>query len=265
MKHLAEEWADALEASTYFSVLKREGRSHDDFWRDFPDYDDLMTLSGYPGPVADRVCSLIPAGSVVLDIGAGTGAFTLPLARTATRVVALDPSPYHLSILERKADAAAFENIECHTGECRDIGPRWSGAVDYAVAAYSMIDPDIFGFLRNMLRAARIGIFLIYGAGPRDPLDEYAFGPRRTADHSYLVRALVEMGYTAEVEFFRRDYLMPFERLKGKYISGRRTEEELRRHLIQSGRLVTQPGKDLVRCTARDALVSVLDTRAAGG
>ena len=44
MKHLAEEWADALEASTYFSVLKRGDRSHDDFWRNFPGYDDLMAL-----------------------------------------------------------------------------------------------------------------------------------------------------------------------------------------------------------------------------
>lgn len=54
----------------------------------------------------------------ILDIGAGTGVFAIPLAQNATRVVAVEPSPGMLDILRKKAEEAGLSKIEC-------INKRW--------------------------------------------------------------------------------------------------------------------------------------------
>lgn len=54
----------------------------------------------------------------ILDFGAGTGYFTLPLAqRVDETVFALDTDPAMLALIREKAQAAAIENIELLNGE----------------------------------------------------------------------------------------------------------------------------------------------------
>ncbi len=68
--------------------------------------------------------------STVLDIGAGTGQFTLAVARSCRRVIAVDVSPVMLGALRAKAQASGLRNIELvqagflsyeHLGERVDI------------------------------------------------------------------------------------------------------------------------------------------------
>ena len=54
----------------------------------------------------------------ILDIGAGTGVFAIPLAQNAKRVVAVEPSSGMLDILRKKAEEAGLSKIEC-------INKRW--------------------------------------------------------------------------------------------------------------------------------------------
>ena len=49
----------------------------------------------------------------VLDIGAGTGVFALPLAENVKRVVAVEPSPGMLDILKKSATERNLTKIEC--------------------------------------------------------------------------------------------------------------------------------------------------------
>lgn len=57
----------------------------------------------------------------VLDFGAGTGYFTLPLAqRVDETVYALDTDPAMLELISAKAQGASIENIELVTGELTD-------------------------------------------------------------------------------------------------------------------------------------------------
>jgi SAM-dependent methyltransferase len=51
-------------------------------------------------------------GAVVVDIGAGTGQFTLAVAPTCERIVAVDVSPVMLVALRARVEAAGLANVE---------------------------------------------------------------------------------------------------------------------------------------------------------
>jgi len=254
---IAGAWAEALRASTYFRILERDGLGHDDFWRKFSDYGGLMAQSGYPGSVSGRLCDLIPQGSTVLDIGAGTGAFTLPIARMAAHVVALDPSSYHLGILRQKAEAEGITNLRYVEALWGEAATSAVGQVDYAIAAYSMIDPDLRGFLAAMLACAGESVFLVYRAGDPDPLEAFVRRSVRSIDYRYIEEMLRAMGHEPEVEFFRRDYRLPIERVLEKYRDGDRDPAEIREFLSAHGRLERSFCGETVGCTTTDALLSV--------
>jgi ubiquinone/menaquinone biosynthesis C-methylase UbiE len=65
---------------------------------------------------ADEVAMLrgwgLTSHSVVIDLGAGTGQFTLAVARHCARVVAVDVSPVMLNLLRAKIDRARLDHVE---------------------------------------------------------------------------------------------------------------------------------------------------------
>ena len=78
-------------------------------------------------------------GAVVLDAGAGCGRVTLPLARRARAVYAMDPAPPMLRLLERKVAAADLRNVELLRGAFHRV-PLPDNSVD-AVVACSAFGP----------------------------------------------------------------------------------------------------------------------------
>lgn len=258
MEAIEQAWEEALLASTYYRTLRADGSTHDDFWRTFAAYDRVAAAAGYPGALAARIGEQIPPGSRVVDVGAGTGAFTLPLARTAAEVVAVDPSSYHLEILGQKANALGLGNVRCLEALWGPEAARAAGPVDYAVAAYSFIDPDLRGFLATMRAAASAGIFLVYRAGGPDPLDVFVRGKRKSIGYRYLVGMLEAMGAAPAVEFFPRAYRLPLDTVLEKYRDGPRTSAGIVAFLEEAGRLSSSPeGGTAVRFAATDALVTV--------
>ena len=61
--------------------------------------------------LADR--GLVDASSTVVDLGAGTGQFTLAVAARCSRVIAVDISPAMMNRLRQKTAASGLDNIEC--------------------------------------------------------------------------------------------------------------------------------------------------------
>lgn len=254
---LLEGWRDGLITSTYYRTLRTEGTSHDDFWRGFGDYDALSALTGYPGQMGSRISECIPSGASVLDIGAGTGALSLPLSRRGCRVTALDPSSYHLDILRRKATAAGCTGIRYIEDVWGPSAAAAAGPVDYAIAAYSMIDPDLRVFLQAMIDCAGLGIYLAYRAGAPDPLDCFVRGDGPRLNSHYITSLLDVMGYDYQVEYFVREFSMPLDMLLRKYHDGERTPEEIMAFLNAKGRVSRAQDGEAVRCSVTDALISV--------
>ncbi len=99
------------------------------------DYDDKQD-AGSAAEVALLVGLGLNRASQVVDLGAGTGQFTIAVAPVCARVVAVDISPAMLARLRSKVDAAALSNVEvveagflsyAHRGEPADfIYSRWA-------------------------------------------------------------------------------------------------------------------------------------------
>ena len=73
----------------------------------------------------------ISAGSRVADVGAGSGFFTVRLARTVGprgRVFAVDVNPDTVRQLQERIAREQLENVEVHTGTHAD--PRLPGSLD---------------------------------------------------------------------------------------------------------------------------------------
>jgi SAM-dependent methyltransferase len=84
---------------------------------------------------------LVPAGGRILELGAGSGRVTVPLARAGFAVTALDHEPAMLAALDerrRKLPAAAAARITPVRGDLRDfaLGRRF----DLVIAAFNVVE-----------------------------------------------------------------------------------------------------------------------------
>lgn len=66
---------------------------------------------------------LLTSESTVLDIGSGTGSFTLALASRCAGVTALDMEPTSLAILQAQAVQHGFSNVHCQEGMWENYQP----------------------------------------------------------------------------------------------------------------------------------------------
>nr|WP_249669703.1 class I SAM-dependent methyltransferase [Polycladospora coralii] len=76
-------------------------------------------------------------GLDIIDIGAGTGRLTIPLAQTAKSVLALDQSPEMLSLIATRLDQLGLSNWETQVADHRTI-PVEDNQVDLVVAGWSL-------------------------------------------------------------------------------------------------------------------------------
>jgi SAM-dependent methyltransferase len=98
-----------------------------------PDYDRLR-----PAPAADALDWLVPEGcELAVDVAAGTGIFTRPLADRVPRVIAVEPDPMMRSML-----AIRSPGIEVLDGTGESI-PLADGVADalYVSSAWHWFDP----------------------------------------------------------------------------------------------------------------------------
>ena len=132
----------------------------------------------------------------LLDVGAGTGRLTLPLAHAVARVTALDHSPEMLAVLRAKAPPAHL-HLRCQelADALRDptLSPH-----DAVLSAWSLAYvPDLREALVGLLRLARRDLYLLEddGAGsPHVTLRRQLAGQPGPQRASCLRRALSALG-----------------------------------------------------------------------
>lgn len=133
-------------------------------------------------------------GAVVLDAGAGSGRVTLPLARRARMVYALDPAPPMLRLLDRKLAAAGLRNVELLRGTFHRV-PLPDDCVSAVVACSAFGSDEVRGGqcgLDELRRVTRPGgrIVILW---PEDPAWLMRQGFRYTVLRGHLTYSFPSM------------------------------------------------------------------------
>ncbi|MEV7013815.1 class I SAM-dependent methyltransferase [Streptosporangium sp. NPDC051022] len=118
-----------------------------------------LALADLGGPTLERIAEALPQGGGVLDVGAGTGAASLPLAARLGELIAVDTSAGMLAELEARA-AALGVPLRVVMGRWPDVAAE-TPAADVAVASHVVYNvPDLAAFLTELSGHARARVVL---------------------------------------------------------------------------------------------------------
>ena len=117
-------------------------------------------------PLLDFVLQDIDSQTSVLDVGAGNGRWTIPVAQKARSVTAIEPSDSIRETLSNNIASAKLADIQI-------VPARWEEAVvekhDIVVCAHSIYaSRDFAGFVRKMERCAGKRCYLALRLPPKD-------------------------------------------------------------------------------------------------
>jgi len=119
------------------------------------------------GAVVETVMSeaAVERGMVVVDLGAGTGSLSLPLAALGASVTAVDISPKMMAVLEAKAKESGIAGIAAVVAKVEELDLP-EASVDVVVSNYALHhlrDPDKEKVVVNAARWLRPGGRLVVG------------------------------------------------------------------------------------------------------
>jgi SAM-dependent methyltransferase len=159
----------------------------------------------------------IRPGESVLDVGCGSGALALPLARAGHDVVAMDFSAGMLDVLRRRAAANGLRNVETvHAGWDDDWRAAGVGAADVVIASRSLDVRDLRAALQKLDAYARRRACVTLPADglfyPQLLAHEALGRPyAKRGDQQTAVNVLRQMGIEAEVRLLEHDSASRYE------------------------------------------------------
>lgn len=105
------------------------------------------------------ICRYAPKGSRILEVGAGTGRYSIALAREGYDVTAVELVESNLSVLRQKAEGIG--NLRAHQGDATDLSRFGDGAFDVTLLLgpmYHLYDPgDVHRALDEAIRVTKKG------------------------------------------------------------------------------------------------------------
>ena len=187
---------------------RRQPEGEGDAWRaKARGFDAQVKRRWAAGPDSTRglVVSRLQAhpGSTVLDIGAGTGAWTALLARYARHVTAVEPSAAMAEVMRENLAAEGLGNVTI----VPDSWPEADVEVhDFSLCSHAMYGcPDLPLFVRRMEEVTRRTCFLVLRAPIADGLmarlARHILGqPNDSTNFQVAYNVLLQMGIYADVQ-----------------------------------------------------------------
>jgi precorrin-6B methylase 2 len=142
--------------------------------------------------------------ATLVDIGAGTGAWTYMVARYIASVTAIDRSPGMIDVMRENLEKAGITNVRIIQGSWPNVEVE---SHDYSLCSHAMYgEPDLPKFIRRMVEVTKKTCFMLIRAPKLDSLmGEFA---RMVLGHPYdspnfvvAYNTLIEMGIYANVLF----------------------------------------------------------------
>lgn len=237
-----------------FAKMYREHKATTDFkGKTSADWDEKssdMAQSTINSPYVNDFISRmnITGDEVILDIGCGPGALSIPLAKRVKEVIAIDFSAQMLEELKAYAAREGVTNIKTyHIGWEDD----WSHLpyIDIVVASRSMEVADIDAALTKMSAHARKACYLTYKVGgsfvDMNILDFIGKKIKTKPDYWYIPIILYDQGFLPRVDYI--------ETGRGSVRSG--SEEEFVESLIWSIGTLEEEYQEKAREYYREVIV----------
>jgi len=183
-------------------------------------FDLAVRRSDFPQRVVEALEPVLAGCRSVADIGAGVGSLTIPLARRAAEVTALEPSPAMLAVLRTNLVAHGLRNV-------RLLQAGWGQAALpphdlLLVANVSPIFEALDEFVQAAMPLARRAVALMQNVGPGGEkfylgeLYPLLLGRPYPARPDYLrtLALLHRRGIFASVRIIEYDFDQPFASLE---------------------------------------------------
>lgn len=188
---------------------KKSGRKYDDqveleFWRKIaPHYSEQFNLMRDVPGLKEKVTNFIGDGSRIIDVGCGTGNFTIPLASKCNEILALDFSPAMLKELSISISKQKMMNIRTVCAKWEEFSEPYDA--DYVLAVNSLY--RICNMRDSLKRIALYGkkgfliIRTLYRPIMHDMYEDLNLDYKRNNDYMLIPLMLWDMGIQADVEF----------------------------------------------------------------
>lgn len=232
MERAIERWQELVRARAVQmdAAYARLGRTSADFWdRRARGFHRATRATTSNDPFYLRVRERVTPQTSVLDVGAGTGRFSLALAPYARQVIALEPGASMLNYLHEEREALKLNNIIT-------VQSRWEDAptdlrADIVICSHVLYPIlDVAPFLKKLHAAAQT-CYLYLRATQIDtltaPFWQHFHGDERRQAPEYIhaLDVLYELGIYANVEVVTAPFTLKFPTLQD-------AEDELLEQLI---------------------------------
>jgi SAM-dependent methyltransferase len=221
METAVERWDALLQARAQQmdAAYARLGRTSADFWdRRARGFHRTTRDTVARDPFFARLRREVTPQTTVLDVGAGTGRFTLALAPLVQHVTAVEPSAAMLDYLRQDMSEQGLNNISIVQTTWEDAPGNLSA--DMVICSHVLYPiMDIVPFLAKLQAAAQRACYLYLRANHIDALTAHLWrhfhGDERCLPPGYIhaLDVLFEMGIYADVEIVKLPVSMRFPSL----------------------------------------------------
>lgn len=208
MESAVDRWQAIIDARArqMDAAYAQLGRTSADFWdrraRGFHrSTKDTITND----PLYRTLRAIVTPETSVLDVGAGTGRFTLALAPQARHITAVEPNTSMLNLLRQDAQEQNLSNISYRQSTWQDAPDDLHA--DIVICSHVLYPiRDIMPFLVKLQAATRQACYIYMRATPIDaltaPFWKHFHGDERCMPPSYIhaLDVLYELGLYANVE-----------------------------------------------------------------
>ena len=212
-------WKELVEWQARTHQGEQSSEADSDHWRGKAQAFDDGVKERWVKPDSHRdfILSLLrdSKDATVLDIGAGTGGWAVPMARLARRVTAIEPSSEMIRFMKQNLEQEAIRNVEVVQGTWPD-GRKGVGTHDFSLCSHSMYGcPDLPSFVHAMSDATRKTCLMLMRAPSHDGIMARAamriWGqPHDSPNFQVAYGAMLQMGVYAHVFMGTLDQWKPW-------------------------------------------------------
>lgn len=224
-------WQDSILSKGDYNVKRAlDDAVESKFWKDLaPKYDDRQTLYDYAPETFEKLLNIIGKNKTVIEIGCGTGKFTLPMAKYSKKILAIDFSEHMLSVIKGKIQNNDISNIVTKQGKWEDVNINDVDAVFNINAIYRMW--NIKDALLKMNAKAKETVVLVWTL-QRSKFDSVFMqmgisGVKTNSDYIYIQNILYDLGIDANIEFLKITKPIVYQSKEGIYKDLKKDAQDL--------------------------------------